>query len=94
MTTAAPLSPRRRWAALSVLVGAVLLLAIDSTVLYLAVPSLTRDLAPSGTQVLWIGDIYSLAACNEIGHRRLTDMLDEFALVKVVHISSPPQENS
>ncbi|WP_191564819.1 MFS transporter [Janibacter melonis] len=61
MSTATPLSPRRRWAALSVLVGAVLLLAIDSTVLYLAVPSLTRDLAPSGTQVLWIGDIYSLA---------------------------------
>jgi N-methylhydantoinase B len=27
-----------------------------------------------------VGDIYSLAACNEIGHRRLTGMLDEFAL--------------
>jgi DHA2 family multidrug resistance protein-like MFS transporter len=30
-------------------------------VLYLAVPSLTRDLDPTATQVLWIGDIYSLA---------------------------------
>lgn len=57
----AALSPRRRWAALTVLVGAVLLLAIDGTVLYLAVPSLTRDLAPTATQVLWIGDVYSLA---------------------------------
>ncbi|TDC01775.1 MFS transporter [Micromonospora fluostatini] len=55
------LSARRRWAALAVLVGAVLLLAIDGTVLYLAVPSMTRDLAPTATQVLWIGDIYSLA---------------------------------
>ncbi|GGF34115.1 MFS transporter [Microbacterium sorbitolivorans] len=51
----------RRWLSLAVLTGAVLLLAIDSTVLYLAVPSLTRDLDPTATQVLWIGDIYSLA---------------------------------
>ncbi|SEQ31171.1 MFS transporter, DHA2 family, multidrug resistance protein [Lentzea albida] len=52
---------RRRWAALVVLVGSMLLLAVDGTVLYLAVPSLTADLAPSSTQVLWIGDVYALA---------------------------------
>ncbi len=64
MTVTAPnsvLSPQRRWAALGVLVGAVLLLAVDGTVLYLAVPSLTRELAPSAVEVLWIGDVYSLA---------------------------------
>lgn len=27
-----------------------------------------------------VGDVYSLAACNEIGHRRLMDMMDEFKL--------------
>lgn len=27
-----------------------------------------------------VGDIYSLAACNEIGHRRLMDMMEEFKL--------------
>ncbi len=27
-----------------------------------------------------IGDIYALANCNEIGHRRLMDMMDEFGL--------------
>jgi len=59
-TTSSTTSTLRRWAALAVLVGAVLLLAIDATVLYLAVPALTADLSPTATQVLWIGDIYSL----------------------------------
>ena len=27
-----------------------------------------------------IGDLYSLSSCNEIGHRRLMDMMDEFKL--------------
>lgn len=27
-----------------------------------------------------VGDLYALAACNEIGHRRLIDMLEEFGL--------------
>ena len=28
-----------------------------------------------------IGDIYALATCNEIGHRRLIDMMQEFDCV-------------
>ncbi|GAA2687154.1 MULTISPECIES: MFS transporter [Actinosynnema] len=59
--THSPLTARRRWAALAVLALAVLVMAVDGTVLYLAVPSLTADLAPSATQILWIGDVYSLA---------------------------------
>ncbi|GHG67908.1 MFS transporter [Streptomyces griseocarneus] len=52
--------PRRgRWLALAVLALAVLLVAIDATVLGLATPFLSEDLQPSGTQLLWIGDIYS-----------------------------------
>ena len=27
-----------------------------------------------------VGDFYSLAACNEVGHRRLIDMMDEIGL--------------
>ncbi|KQB83583.1 MFS transporter [Corynebacterium oculi] len=75
------MSPIQRWSSLAVLVSAVLLLVIDSTVLYLAVPSLTRDLAPTATQVLWIGDIYSLVLAgllvtmgnlaDRIGRKRL-----------------------
>ncbi|MFC9424980.1 MFS transporter [Streptomyces sp. NPDC056987] len=48
-----------RWIALTVLVLAVLLVAVDATVLGLATPFLSEDLKPSGTQLLWIGDIYS-----------------------------------
>lgn len=55
------MSSARKWASLAVLVGAVLLLTIDSTVLYLAVPHLTQELGATSAQILWIGDIYSLA---------------------------------
>ncbi|WP_134321692.1 MFS transporter [Cumulibacter soli] len=75
------MTPRRRWSALAVLAGTVLLLAVDATVLYLAVPALTADLAPSAVQVLWVGDIYSLALAgllvtmgnlaDRIGRKRL-----------------------
>lgn len=48
-----------RWLALAVLVLAVLLVAVDATVLGLATPYISEDLAPTGTQLLWIGDVYS-----------------------------------
>jgi DHA2 family multidrug resistance protein-like MFS transporter len=48
-----------RWLALAVLVLAVLLVAVDATVLGLATPFLSEDLKPSGNQLLWIGDAYS-----------------------------------
>ncbi|OON82171.1 MFS transporter [Streptomyces tsukubensis] len=48
-----------RWLALAVLVLAVLLVAVDATVLGLATPFISEDLKPSGTQLLWIGDVYS-----------------------------------
>jgi MFS transporter, DHA2 family, multidrug resistance protein len=63
MTGPAPsvLAGRREWAALVVLVLAVVLLSVDSTVLALAVPSLTAALQPSGGELLWIADVYSFA---------------------------------
>jgi len=35
-----------------------------------------------------IGDIYALATCNEIGHRRLIDMMQEFSLEHLDDIAS------
>ncbi|MDN3904806.1 MFS transporter [Arthrobacter sp. YD2] len=55
-----PAGPRE-WASLGVLTLAVMLLAVDGTVLALAVPSLSASLEPTSTQLLWIGDIYSFA---------------------------------
>ncbi len=84
MNTAQPAFPvacRKEWLALSVLILAVMLLAIDGTVLYLAVPALTADLAPTATEILWIGDIYSFVLAgllvtmgnlaDRIGRKRL-----------------------
>ncbi|WP_063058639.1 MFS transporter [Nocardia sienata] len=72
---------RREWAALAALVSVVLLLAIDGTVLYLAVPALTADIRPTATQLLWIGDIYGFVLAgllitmgnlaDRIGRKRL-----------------------
>lgn len=49
----------RRWWALVALSLAVLVVAIDVTVLNVALPELSATLHPTGTQVLWIADSYS-----------------------------------
>ena len=41
-----------------------------------------------------IGDIYALATCNEIGHRRLTEMMAEFALDGLEGIATFILDNS
>ncbi|MBF9069738.1 MFS transporter [Streptacidiphilus fuscans] len=74
-------APRRRWIALGVLVLAVLLVAVDATVLVLALPFISESLNPSSTQLLWIGDSYSFVIAgllvsmgslsDRIGRRRL-----------------------
>ncbi|MCT7355537.1 MFS transporter [Streptomyces sp. 15-116A] len=53
-----------RWLALGVLVLAVLLVAVDATVLGLATPYISEDLQPTGTQLLWIGDVYSFVIAS------------------------------
>lgn len=49
---------RKEWVGLAVIAIACLIYVMDLSVLYLAVPSLTRDLQPSSAQLLWITDIY------------------------------------
>jgi MFS transporter, DHA2 family, multidrug resistance protein len=78
---AAPRAGRREWIGLAVLALACLLYAMDLTVLHLAVPSLSADLQPSSSQLLWITDIYGFMVAgflitmgtlgDRIGRRRL-----------------------
>jgi DHA2 family multidrug resistance protein-like MFS transporter len=53
-----PRAGRAEWIGLGVLLLAVLLVAMDVTILYFAAPFISADLAPSGTQQLWMLDVY------------------------------------
>ncbi|MQA08996.1 MAG: MFS transporter [Pseudonocardiaceae bacterium] len=54
-------TPVRKWAALAVLCASLLLAGIDLTVLHVAVPALSQQLLPTGTELLWIVDVYPLS---------------------------------
>lgn len=80
-TTQAPAATRREWIGLAVLTLPTLLISIDISVLYVALPTLSRELGASSTQQLWILDIYSFllagllvtmgGLADRIGSRRL-----------------------
>lgn len=52
------ISERRAWVGLGVLTLPVILVSMDFSVLYLAMPTISRSLHPSATQELWILDVY------------------------------------
>ncbi|MER5448817.1 MFS transporter [Streptomyces sp. NPDC002764] len=72
---------RREWTALGVLMLPLLLVSMDVSVLYFAIPAISADLEPSGTQQLWIFDIYAFVLAgllmtmgslgDRMGRRRL-----------------------
>ena len=80
-TTPTERATRREWIGLAVLALPCMLITMDQTVLYLAVPALTADLDPSAAQVLWITDVYGFLIAgalvtmgtlgDRIGRRRL-----------------------
>ncbi|GAC67125.1 MFS transporter [Gordonia soli] len=57
-TGTTPATDRRAWWGLAVLTLPVLLVSMDFSVLYLAIPAITDAIEPSATQQLWILDIY------------------------------------
>ncbi|RKT17141.1 DHA2 family multidrug resistance protein-like MFS transporter [Streptomyces sp. 1114.5] len=81
MTATTGRAGRREWIGLAVLLLPTLVLAMDMGVLFFAVPYISTTLAPSGTQQLWIMDMYSFllagllitmgALGDRIGRRRL-----------------------
>ena len=72
---------RKEWTALAVLMLPLMLVSMDVSVLYFAVPFIARDLEPSATEQLWIFDVYGFvlagllitmgAVGDRIGRRRL-----------------------
>src|SRR5580693_84403 len=76
-----PRAGTREWVGLSVLALPAFVIALDFSVLNLAVPEISRQLMPSATELLWIVDIYGLMLAgflvtmgtlgDRIGRRRL-----------------------
>jgi DHA2 family multidrug resistance protein-like MFS transporter len=81
LSTAPGKAPPRAWIGLGVIALPCMLYSMDLTVLNLAVPHLTADLAPSAAELLWIVDIYGFMIAgalitmgtlgDRIGRRRL-----------------------
>lgn len=76
-----PLTPLHRWALLLVVGLGLLIVALDVTILYTALPTLERDLQATSTQGLWIINVYPLVTAglllgagtlgDRVGHRSL-----------------------
>ncbi|MCY0925283.1 MFS transporter [Streptomyces sp. H27-H1] len=70
-----------RWAVLAVLCVSLVLVALDATILHVAVPSVTEDLRPGPMELLWIVDAYPLVCAallilfgtlgDRVGRRRV-----------------------
>jgi DHA2 family multidrug resistance protein-like MFS transporter len=71
----------REWVGLAVVSLPALVVTMDVSILFLAVPSLTASLTPTASQLLWISDIYGFviagslltmgAVSDRVGPRRL-----------------------
>lgn len=81
----------------------MLLVAVDNTILALAIPSLSESLDPTPTELLWIGDIYSFVLAgllvtmgnvgDRIGRKRLLMIgLVAFGAISVLAAFSPTAE--
>jgi DHA2 family multidrug resistance protein-like MFS transporter len=77
----APKAGAREWTGLAVLALPTLLISLDQSVLFLALPQLAEALEPAGSQTLWIMDIYGFVMAgflitmgtlgDRIGRRKL-----------------------
>lgn len=84
----APSAGLREWIGLAVLALPTLLISMDLSVLYLAIPHISEALHPSSSQLLWILDIYGFLVAgflitmgtvgDRIGRRKLL-MIGAFA---------------
>lgn len=72
---------KNQWLILAIIIASLIPVTIDSTILHVAIPTLTLSLGASGSEVLWIIDIYPLIMAglllpmgvlgDKIGHKKL-----------------------
>jgi DHA2 family multidrug resistance protein-like MFS transporter len=75
------MSKTRRWLVLATVSAGLLMVSVDTTVLYTALPALTSDLQAGASQKLWIINVYPLVMAglllgtgtlgDRIGHKRM-----------------------
>ncbi|MFZ0081980.1 MAG: MFS transporter, partial [Trebonia sp.] len=75
------MSKTRRWLVLATVSAGLLMVSVDTTVLYTALPALTSDLHADASQKLWIINAYPLVMAglllgagtlgDRIGHKRM-----------------------
>lgn len=93
----------REWISLAVLMLPVLLTSVDNTVLSFALPQVSTSLKPSGTQLLWLVDVYPLMLAgllvamgslgDRLGRRRLLVIgAAGFGIASVLAAYSPSTE--
>jgi len=96
------MSFQQRWLVLAIISSAVLLIVVDMTVLYTALPTLTHDLHASASGKLWIVNAYSLLVSgllpgagtlgDRLGHKRMfVAGLGVFGLASLGAAFSPTQ---
>ncbi|MBA3293205.1 MAG: MFS transporter [Geodermatophilaceae bacterium] len=102
-TEPARMAGRREWLGLTVLALPTLLLSLDMSVLYIALPNLSADLGAGGTEQLWIMDIYGFMIAgflitmgtlgDRIGRRKLLMIgASAFGIASVLAAYSPNVE--
>lgn len=75
---------RRRWGILAVLSLSVFLVVVDNTIVNVALPTLSRELDASTSQLQWIVDAYSLVfACLLLAFGSLGDRLGRKGIMQI-----------
>ena len=97
------MTKRRRWSLLVTVGAGLLLITLDNSILYTALPTLTEELQASNTQNLWIINAYPLVMAglllgsgtlgDRIGHmRRFGVGLVIFGLASLLAACAPSPE--
>ena len=92
-------APKRTWTGLAVVLAAMIMNLLDSTIVNVAAPSIQRDLAMSSSALEWIAAAYTLAiAVGLMTGGRLGDLFGRKRMLLVglcpVSWSPPPRARS